>query len=303
MIDIRCPQCSSVWKLDDSYAGTQGHCPRCRFILDIPSSTEANTSAGIPSPEVRPQAPAKQIMVWCPECRTLLMVDSAFAGIKGMCPKCRSVLMVPEEEAPAPPAFPLDLTLPPPGSPPPPEPEVEDPGYEVVDEPPPVTKLEAITDVDEIKLVEIEDEPEEIETLELSEEDLPFVEPVAKPVPQKISPPEEMPIPKRGKEQEIVRDRRRRKRRIPPIYHEPGENSWFNFGISIGFLESAFSDTNFVILILFGFLCSPCAFPLSILAIFCTQDSTAKRNALIVTAVSGFFCCLGPSIAGLIRGR
>lgn len=213
MIDIRCPQCSSVWKLDDSYAGSQGHCPRCRFILDIPSSsTETNVSAGVPS-ENRPQAPAKQIMVWCPECRNLLMVDAVFAGLKGMCPKCRCVLMVPKEEAPPRPAFPLDLTLPPPGSPPP-EPAVEDPGYEVVDEPPRTTKLEAVKDINEIQLVDIEEESEKIETLELADDDLPFVEPVVQPRPQPVAASAEVP-PAPPKVEKKDRDRRWRGRRAP----------------------------------------------------------------------------------------
>ncbi len=56
--------------------------------------------------------------------------------------------------------------------------------------------------------------------------------------------------------------------------------------VSAGPLDKMYSNTNVILLVLFGVFCSGLALILSLVAYFTGKDSKAKSNALIVIIVS-----------------
>jgi hypothetical protein len=78
------------------------------------------------------------------------------------------------------------------------------------------------------------------------------------------------------------RPRRRREKRRQPLTYPAVEESGGGGGPSIGFLEDLFTSTNFVVLLVFAFCCTPLAVPIGLLGCLFTQDSDARRNALTV---------------------
>lgn len=259
MIDICCPQCRARWKLDDSAAGTRGHCPRCRCVLDVPRGTESGVPAAVPSPMLS-ERPLAKIPVQCPQCRTTWNVDSGYAGITAMCPRCRCVLKVPEAERPAPV-------------------EPDDPGYEVVEEPAKGQELESI----ETDLVPLEDEPE------LLEEDVPEVEAADEPDERLTTRPRGEVRPRRRPHEEESERPPRRKQRRPLRIPYRQEEEPRSRGISVGFLEDMFAGTHLAALVLLGLCCWVVALPLGIVGLICTQDPQARRNALIMTLVASIW--------------
>jgi hypothetical protein len=52
-------------------------------------------------------------------------------------------------------------------------------------------------------------------------------------------------------------------------------------------LDGTFANTNIVVLVLFGLCCGVIALAFGIVGLVACKDELAKRNALIVTAISG----------------
>lgn len=60
-----------------------------------------------------------------------------------------------------------------------------------------------------------------------------------------------------------------------------------NGGNQLTGLDGTFANTNIVLLVLFGFCCGTIALILGIIGLVTCKDEVAKRNAMIVTIISG----------------
>ncbi len=66
-----------------------------------------------------------------------------------------------------------------------------------------------------------------------------------------------------------------------------------NGGNQLSGLDGTFANTNIVLLILFGFCCGTIALILGIIGLVTCKDELAKRNAMIVTIISGVMHVVG----------
>ena len=71
MIKFACPSCSKSMRVDDSYAGKKGKCPKCGNTLEVPEQSAL-------------------IEFECESCDYTIKVAAAAAGKKGRCPKCNT---------------------------------------------------------------------------------------------------------------------------------------------------------------------------------------------------------------------
>lgn len=82
-------------------------------------------------------------------------------------------------------------------------------------------------------------------------------------------------------------DRRRRRRDDDDDYDRPVRKK------ELTGMDKTFGETNFVVLLLFAFLCGGIAFILGVVGLVTCKDETAKKNAMIVTIIAGIMSAIG----------
>jgi hypothetical protein len=97
-------------------------------------------------------------------------------------------------------------------------------------------------------------------------------------------------------------------RRRPPRRRDEDEDEYEDRprgrSRQLGFMDRTFANTNIVILVLFGFCCGIIALAFSIAGLVVCTDPVAKRNAMIVTIISGIMTVAGVvlQLSGALAG-
>jgi hypothetical protein len=204
----------------------------------------------------------------CPDCRVIMRLDDHQRGDVLPCPECGAKVRIPrpKQENPQPPGDPLPWLSAPAPAPPPP---AEDP---------------PILDVIEVADEDVGDEEEILEVVPVEEaEGRQERDWRAAPPPRRHEEPVEVvevePDRPTGPDD---RPRRRKKKRRQSLTYPAVQDRGGGGGLSIGFLEDLFTSTNFVVLLIFAFCCTPLAVPIGLLGCLFTREPDARRNALTV---------------------
>lgn len=221
----------------------------------------------------------------CPDCRVIMRLGEHQRGEVLPCPECGAKVRIPRPRQPDPrprldqlPRFPAPAAQPPSGR-----------GQPSLGQGFPTVPQRGETPPG--------DDPPIQDVIEVADEDVGAGEEILEVVPVEESGGRQerdwraAPPPRRQEEPaEVIqaeadpddRPRRRRKKRRQPLTYPAVEEPGGGGGPSIGFLEDLFTSTNFVVLLVFAFCCTPLAVPIGLLGCLFTQDSDARRNALTV---------------------